>query len=130
MYILKSRGMPHSNQVREFLITSRGLDLIDAFVGPQGVAIGSARLTQEANAKAGRQARREEIERRTRAVDQRRRLVSAQIESLRADLAAEEAEASSVVAAYGREELRDDAYRLEMRQTKVGVPSSPKGSRT
>ena len=48
MYILKSRGMPHSNQVREFLITSKGLDLVDAFVGPNGVAIGSSRLLQEA----------------------------------------------------------------------------------
>ncbi len=46
MYILKSRGMPHSNQVREFLITSDGLDLVDAFVGPDGVAIGSSRLLQ------------------------------------------------------------------------------------
>jgi len=26
LYVLKSRGMPHSNQIREFLMTSRGLD--------------------------------------------------------------------------------------------------------
>jgi circadian clock protein KaiC len=43
LYILKSRGMAHSHQVREFLITSNGLDLQDVLVGPEGVLVGSAR---------------------------------------------------------------------------------------
>lgn len=43
LFILKSRGMPHSNQVREFRITSRGVQLTDVYVGPGGVLIGSAR---------------------------------------------------------------------------------------
>ena len=36
MYVLKSRGMSHSNQLREFLLTDRGFDLLDAYVGPEG----------------------------------------------------------------------------------------------
>jgi circadian clock protein KaiC len=47
MYIMKSRGMKHSNQVREFIITDSGLNLIDVFVGPDGVLTGSAREYQQ-----------------------------------------------------------------------------------
>ena len=46
--MLKSRGMAHSNQVREFLLTDQGIELRDAYLGPQGVLTGSARLAQEA----------------------------------------------------------------------------------
>ena len=48
LYVLKSRGMAHSNQIREFVLTDRGIDLLDVRVGPEGVLIGSRRLAQEA----------------------------------------------------------------------------------
>ena len=48
LYLLKSRGMAHSNQVREFFLSSDGIKLRDAYVGPEGVLTGSARLAQEA----------------------------------------------------------------------------------
>ena len=48
LMILKSRGMNHSNQVREFLLTSSGIELRDAYLGAHGVLTGSARLGQEA----------------------------------------------------------------------------------
>lgn len=47
IYVLKSRGMAHSNQVREFVITGRGVELVDVFLGSQGVLTGRARLTQQ-----------------------------------------------------------------------------------
>ena len=47
MYILKSRGMAHSNQIREFLLTSRGVQLRDVYLGPGGVLTGSARTARE-----------------------------------------------------------------------------------
>jgi circadian clock protein KaiC len=52
LHILKSRGMPHSNQVREFLLTDHGVELKEVYLGPQGVLTGTARLTQEAYEKA------------------------------------------------------------------------------
>jgi circadian clock protein KaiC len=52
MYVLKSRGMAHSNQIREFLLTDRGIDLIDPYLGPEGVLMGSARQAQQAREKA------------------------------------------------------------------------------
>jgi circadian clock protein KaiC len=52
MYILKSRGMAHSNQIREFVLTDKGVNLLDVYVGPSGVLTGSARLSREAQEKA------------------------------------------------------------------------------
>jgi circadian clock protein KaiC len=47
LYVMKSRGMSHSNQVREFLISSRGIELIDIYIGPSGILVGSAREAQK-----------------------------------------------------------------------------------
>ena len=57
LYVIKSRGMKHSNQIREFLITSRGIVLEDVYVGPEGVLTGSLRASQEAREKAAAVAR-------------------------------------------------------------------------
>jgi circadian clock protein KaiC len=53
LYIMKSRGMKHSNQVREFIITDKGIELVDVYLGPNGVLIGSARETQRLEEAAG-----------------------------------------------------------------------------
>ena len=52
LYVLKSRGMAHSNQIREFLLTDHGIDLVDVYLGPGGVLTGTARQAQEAQEKA------------------------------------------------------------------------------
>jgi circadian clock protein KaiC len=54
LYILKSRGMAHSNQVREFLLTDKGAELVDVYIGPEGVLTGSARMAQELKEKLAR----------------------------------------------------------------------------
>ena len=63
LYVLKSRGMDHSNQIREFILTDCGIELLDVYVGPEGVLTGSARLTQEATNEAQQLSRQQEIER-------------------------------------------------------------------
>jgi circadian clock protein KaiC len=78
LYVLKSRGMEHSNQVREFRLSSQGIELIDVYVGPGGVLAGTARLTQEAREIADANAYREESERRKDELD--RSLVALQME--------------------------------------------------
>src|SRR5881394_3128007 len=60
LYVIKARGMKHSNQIREFLISSRGIDLVDAYIGPGGVLTGSARAAQTAREKAEALASRSE----------------------------------------------------------------------
>jgi circadian clock protein KaiC len=64
LYLLKSRGMAHSNQVREFILSAEGIKLRNAYVGPEGVLTGSARLAQEANDKAAAVGRAQDMERR------------------------------------------------------------------
>jgi circadian clock protein KaiC len=92
LYLLKSRGMAHSNQVREFILSSEGIKLRDAYVGSEGVVTGSARLAQEAKDKAASLIREQEMQRRGRELERKRREIRAQIEILKAQLESETAE--------------------------------------
>ncbi len=92
MYILKSRGMAHSNQLREFLLTDHGIDLIDVYAGPSGVLTGSARLTQEAKEKAEGLIEQQEIEQKKNNLVRKRAVLEAQIKALRTEFQAEEEE--------------------------------------
>ena len=85
LYVLKSRGMPHSNQIREFVITANGIDLLDVYVGPEGVLTGSMRAAQEAREKAAMLSRQHEDARRQRELDSRRAALQAQIAALQAE---------------------------------------------
>ena len=106
--ILKSRGMAHSNQTREFLITDQGVVLRDVYVGPGGVLTGSARLSQEAEEEAARLVRRQEIERQQRELERQRTRLEARIAELRGEFLAQEAETLGLIA---REEAREKALR-------------------
>src|SRR5436190_23733056 len=91
LYVLKSRGMAHSNQIREFQVTSNGIRLIEAYLGPEGVLTGSARLAQE---------RRERELQLTRATEDRRRrdLAKRKLQAIEAQIAGLRAEADSLAA--------------------------------
>ncbi len=79
LYILKSRGMAHSNQIREFILTDNGIELADVYVGPEGVLTGSARLSQEAKDEAEHLLRLQEIERIQNELESKRVAVDARI---------------------------------------------------
>lgn len=97
MYILKSRGMAHSNQIREFLLTDRGIGLVDVYIGPGGVLTGGARATQEAQEKAEALLQQEEIERWQASLERKRQAMEAQVAALRANFEAEELETKKAV---------------------------------
>ncbi len=80
--VLKSRGMAHSNQVREFLLTDRGIELADVYVGPQGVLTGSARSAQEARGRADAVERQEDLQQRRAILQRQRESVEAQVAGL------------------------------------------------
>ena len=92
LYVIKSRGMQHSNQIREFVITSGGIDLLDVYAGPDGVLTGSLRASQEARERAAAVAREQEQRRRQRELTTRRAALQAQIEALRQEAMTLEAE--------------------------------------
>jgi circadian clock protein KaiC len=92
MYVLKSRGMAHSNQIREFLLTDHGVELKDVYVGPEGVLTGSMRQAQEAREQAAALGRQQEIERRHRDLERKRQSLEAELAALRRQFDAEEEE--------------------------------------
>jgi circadian clock protein KaiC len=96
LYVLKSRGTAHSNQLREFRLTEQGVALLDVYVGPDGVLTGSSRLSQEAREKAAALARQQETERRQRERTRKREALEARIVALRKEFESGEDEAETV----------------------------------
>lgn len=97
LYLLKARGIAHSNQVREFVMTDKGIRLVEPFLGENGALTGSARRFEEARLKRDEVTRTAEIARLQDKIAQRRRRAQAQIEALQADLQADEIELKSIV---------------------------------
>jgi circadian clock protein KaiC len=83
LYILKARGIAHSNQVREFLLTDRGIQLVDAYIGLEGVLMGSARSSQVAREKAAEVDRKLASERKQRELRHKQELYEAQLIALK-----------------------------------------------
>ena len=134
LYVLKSRGMAHSNQLREFLLTPDGVDLLDVYAGPEGVLTGSSRMSQEAREKAAALARRQEMELRERERQRKREALEARIEVLRKEFEIEEEEAARLeVLEVTREktvnEDRQAIARSRGADVGNGVKSSRKASR-
>jgi circadian clock protein KaiC len=97
MYVLKSRGMAHSNQIREFLLTDHGVELRDVYVGANGVLTGSARVTQEAEEQAAVTTHNQEVELRRVELERKRTTLDAQIAVLRAEFAVQEMASLKVI---------------------------------
>lgn len=92
LYLLKSRGMEHSNQVREFRLSGSGVDLIDVYLGPGGMLAGTSRAVQEAQEKAAALSRQQAIEQKLRGVERKREVLEAQIKALQAQFETEKEE--------------------------------------
>ena len=90
LYVLKSRGMEHSNQIREFVLTNHGLRMLDVYLGPDGVLTGSARMSQEGREKAAGTLRRQQLEGRGLELDRKREIFEARMTMLRAEFEVEE----------------------------------------
>jgi circadian clock protein KaiC len=118
MFVLKSRGTAHSNQVREFLITSRGVRLVEAYLGDEGVLTGSARLSQLNREKAERLMSKEERERQQLALAHRRKAVEAQIEALRAGFLAEQEEFARIAAGNQQRDKQTEFNRQAMAKSR------------
>lgn len=111
LYVLKSRGMNNSNQIREYLITDGGIKLREMYLGPAGMLTGSARVAQEAREREQERDRKQEGERRRREFARKRQAVERQIAELQAELQAEEAE----VRALGAHEKAEARSRVQDR---------------
>ena len=120
LYVVKSRGMAHSNQIREFLLTDNGVELRDVYVGPEGVLTGSARLSQEAKGDEERLLRQQEIGRKQFGLERKREAMEAQIAVIRAEF---EAEKSESLAGIGIDKARNERFtqdRTKMAESREG----------
>ena len=110
LYVLKSRGMSHSNQIREFLLTDNGVDLVDVYAGAGGVLTGSARLSQEAEERAAALVEEQELERRQRALARLKTAFEAELAALQARFETEQADLASGISQHRArvERLKDD----------------------
>lgn len=120
LHVLKSRGMAHSNQVREFLMTDNGIQLTDVYIGPSGMLTGSARVAQEARERAERVTRNEEAELQQLTLDRKRTALESQIAALRAEFAAEEA---TIVRTISQDKLRELSIAFD--KTEMGHSRKP-----
>ena len=98
IYILKARGVAHSNQIREFLLTSHGVELREVYLGEAGMLTGSARVTQEAKDESAALIGRQEIERKQLLLQRKRQALDAQIAALQLDLETEVQESEQLIA--------------------------------
>jgi circadian clock protein KaiC len=89
--------MEHSHQVREFLLTDNGVELVDVYVGTGQALTGSARFAREAQEKAEALERMQEIDRKELELEQRRHLLNARITALQSEFAAEEREVKRLI---------------------------------
>jgi len=122
MYILKSRGMAHSNQVREFLLTDHGIELQDVYLGPDGVLTGSARQTQEFRERSSARAKLDEIERKQRDLKRKREAFEARLIALRKEFEVEVEEADRMLS---QEETRDRMLQSERDEMAIKRKADP-----
>ncbi len=126
MYIMKSRGMSHSNQVREFTISDAGLDLVDVFLGENGVLIGSARETQQLEEQKSLAVRTNAISRKDREIKRKETILQAKIASLREEFESLQEELNKT---FVEDELRKDIIeknRLQMTEKRHGIDNQKK----
>jgi circadian clock protein KaiC len=132
LYVLKARGIAHSNQVREFLLTDHGIELIDAYVGAEGVLMGSARASQTARESAAAVERERDRERKQRELQRKQELYEAQIAALKHQFEADrDAILRELDEAQARESLAA-TQRIEMarlRRADISVEVDENGSR-
>jgi len=123
LFVLKSRGMDHSNQIQEFVLTNQGIDLIDIYTGLGEVLTGSARVAQEAGERAAELACRREAERRLREQERKRKDLETKIAALRAAFDEETEEVHLIADEERKRQAVQSKNRLEMARFRAGKPS-------
>ena len=113
MYIMKSRGMKHSNQVREFVISDEGLDLVDVYLGPEGVLTGSAREEQQLSEVTGEALRTYAVTRKDAEIQRKRKVLEAKIASLQEEFESVQEELNK---SYVEEDLKKELMKKNRNQ--------------
>ena len=128
LYVLKSRGMSHSHQIRELLLSEHGLELREVFVGTEGFLTGTARTAREALERAQALQEQQRVEQLQRALARKSEALESRIAAMRAEFAAESAESDLVIRhdiSRQQQSVRDTRYLGELRG--ADQPKTTKG---
>ena len=105
--MIKSRGMEHSNQIREYLVTDNGMEIQDVYLGPSGgLLMGSSRAAQEAKEKVEAVTQSKNVVRRKRELESKLKSLDARITTLSSEFETEQEELNKLAS--------EDALRIEM----------------
>jgi circadian clock protein KaiC len=121
LYVMKSRGMKHSNQVREFVISDKGINLLDVYLGPDGILTGSAREAHRIEEETGIALHTNALGQKDREIIRKRKVLESQIDSLRTEFESVEDELNKI---YTEEELRKKVLlqtRDKLRDMRSGI---------
>lgn len=114
LYVLKARGMAHSAQVREFRLSDTGAELVDVYIGPEGVLTGSARIARESREKSEALQRQLELERKQHDLERRRKILQEQIAAMQASFEVEVQEFQQMAAQQAEQQKLNQAEREQI----------------
>jgi circadian clock protein KaiC len=121
LYVLKARGMNHSNQIREFILSSKGIKLVDVYLGPAGMLTGSARVALEEQERDARMRQSDESDLKLAQLEHKRKAMEAHIEAMRAEFEADSAAVKKAVSL-------DDKWEKRLVDNKSAMAKSRKVS--
>jgi circadian clock protein KaiC len=120
IYILKSRGMKHSNQIREFILTDKGIILVDVFPGLDGVLTGSARVAQEMRNNEEKHLLRQEIDHMKKSIEQKKKSMQSRIEAIKAEFETEQEEVHKKINIENEKIQRLEQKKKRMSESRIG----------
>ena len=113
IYIMKSRGMKNSNQVREFLITDNGIEIVEVTLGPNGVLVGSAREAYKLEKNTGEVLRKNAFDLKNKQIESRKTILDAKVAKLNSEFELVKDELNRI---YIEEELRNEVAEKNRKQ--------------
>ncbi|MCD0487646.1 circadian clock protein KaiC [Pedobacter sp. MC2016-14] len=123
LYVMKSRGMKHSSQVREFVISENGINLLDVYIGPDGILTGSAREAHRLEEQTGQVLHTNALNRKDRELERKRKVLESKIDSLKAEFESTEEELNKI---YTEEKIKNEVV-LRIREEMTNLRSRPAG---
>ncbi|MFZ2061539.1 MAG: circadian clock protein KaiC [Candidatus Binatus sp.] len=130
LYVLKSRGMNHSNQIREFILSSKGIKLVEVYLGPSGMLTGSARVALEEQERDASMRQADESELKLAQLEHKRKAMEAHIEALRAEFEADSAvvkKAVSLDTKRKKQLIENQSVMAKSRKVSGNLPQTSKG---
>jgi circadian clock protein KaiC len=121
LYVLKARGMNHSNQIREFILSGKGIKLVEVYLGPAGMLTGSARVALEEQERDARMRQSDESDLKLAQLEHKRKAMEAHIEAMRAEFEADSAAVKKAVSL-------DDKWEKRLVDNKSAMAKSRKVS--